>query len=166
MKDSKERKPLSGAKKAVITAGAWGGGVLGGAAAGMLVRRKKLRIGTPLSKVSVAKHMPIKLRQAVGRELSAITERIGDHLREFGSIESTLFLREFAGDRDRDGAGRFANGRVPSADDFAIAAASRKKKAAVAAGAVTAGALATNPGRAAAASIGTGLARTAGRLLR
>jgi hypothetical protein len=341
MKDPDERKPMSGAKKAAIAAGAFGGGVLAGGAHAMLKGRvKKVRIGTPVSKVSVVRHMPIKLRQATGRVVSDLSERIEGHLHEFEAVDlreepysgcdpdakpcfpslylsgkkdkglmnlptvgkamidykvkrrhvdesredgvprygadieiqsiehvempeedeeegaelsrplsirefgssgqaslrrkmvgltkdgdftaarkiqkkaaiidrkksivipsgrldpalGGLFkqadawdkankalpsrrglaariddhLREFAGERERDPAGRFAAGRVPSPDDFAIASQARKKKAAagVAAGVATAGAMATRPGRAAASSIGAGLVRTAGRMFR
>lgn len=100
----------------------------------------------------------MKKRRDVG--LLAATGKLMNRLEEH--------LRHFAGERERDPAGRFAAGNVPSPQDYAIAAEARKKKAAAAgaAGLATAGALATRPGRAAAASIGSGMVRAAGRILR
>lgn len=84
------------------------------------------------------------------------------------ALSATLFLKQF-GERSRDGAGRYAAGNVPTAEDFGIVEATKKKKVAAAAGigaGVLGGALGgTAKGRAAAAGIGRGVARAAGRLL-
>lgn len=217
MKDSTKSNLRRGAL--AIGAGAAG---LGGAA---LLRKKKLRIGTPLSKSKVVSSGGVYARQAAGRAVE-LAERIDDRLREFDAIplaeepyswegsssccapsvepkkprfpsmyigrtkapkllkmggegravieykiksrsvdedtpdgqplyganieirsieempaetglESTHFLREFAGgQRDRDGAGRFQAGNIPSADEFAIADAAGRtgRKVAVGAG--------------------------------
>lgn len=79
-------------------------------------------------------------------------------------LSSTLFLREFAAPRDRDGEGRFAAGNIPGADDYAIAAASRKKKVAVVGGgtALAGAAMAGLPGG---RKLGAGLARGAMRAI-
>ena len=76
-------------------------------------------------------------------------------------LESTLFLHHFAEGRDRDGAGRFAAGHVPSPTDYAIAGAVPKKKAALGVGAGVAAAggaaalLGTKRGRSTVARIAT-----------
>lgn len=76
-------------------------------------------------------------------EISSL-EPIKAEVEEAGEtgLESTIFLRQFAEGRERDGAGRFAAGHVPSPTDYAVAQASHKKKVAagVGAGAVLAGA--------------------------
>lgn len=69
-----------------IAAGTVAGAGLAGAA-GLMLRKKKLRIGTPLSKVTVAKHMPIKLRKATGRVVD-MAERVDERLREFAAIST------------------------------------------------------------------------------
>lgn len=90
---------------------------------------------------------------------------------EVGFAE-TLFLRhvgetptllEFAAPRDRDGEGRFAAGNIPGADDYAIAAASRKKKTAAVAGAGTALAGAAMAGLPGGRKLGAALSRGAMR---
>lgn len=76
-------------------------------------------------------------------------------------LSSTLFLHQFAEARDRDGAGRFAAGSVPSPTDYAVAGSVAKKKPTAAlatgAGAVLAGAAVagTKPGRKLAGRIAT-----------
>lgn len=84
-------------------------------------------------------------------------------------LESTFFLREFSGERDRDGAGRFSAGRVPSPTDYAIAdAANKKKKVAAGAGAaavLAGGALGgTAKGRAVSKSLGKAALRASSHL--
>lgn len=140
MNNSSESKPGSPLKRAaLIGGGALALGAAGGGTAALL-RKKKLRIGTPLSKVTVAKHMPTKLKQAVGRELS-VHERLDALLKNFEAVSTAeeaaapLFLRTFGEGRDRDGEGRYSAGNIPSSDDYAIAAAARKKKVAVGIGA-------------------------------
>ena len=80
-------------------------------------------------------------------------------------------LHEFAGERDRDSAGRFSAGSVPSPDDYAIAEAARKKKkmaigGGVAGVAALGGLAATGGGRKAVSGVGSGLARVASRVMR
>ncbi len=216
----------------------FGGTLMAGSALGSaLARKKRLRIGTPLSKSKVVTNVPAATRTAAGRAVD-LAERIDERLREFDAIplveepyqwetsscigspepkkprfpsmfinrtkapkllkmggegravieykirsrnvdedtpdgqplyganieirsieempaetglESTLFLREFAGgQRERDGAGRFQPGNVPSADEFAIADAAGKSGRKIAAGA----ALATGASLAGAAFVG------------
>lgn len=71
-------------KKTVAGAGAVAAGTAGAA---ILLRRKKLaRIGTPVSKSAVVKHMPGKTRQVTGRVMD-MAERVDSRLKEFISTE-------------------------------------------------------------------------------
>lgn len=70
-----------------IAAGTLAGAGLLSAGGHYIAGKKKLRIGTPLSKVTVAKHVPIKLRKATGRVVD-MAERVGERLREFTAIST------------------------------------------------------------------------------